>query len=282
MLRQEFPGIFALIMILVWLKSAPLQSQPKHPATPPTKRVVDAHGAIIRGDVTKKQIALVFTGDEFADGGEHILQTLQRKNIKGSFFLTGNFYRNASFARLIRNLKKEGHYLGAHSDNHLLYADWTKRDSLLVTRGQFRKDLLDNYARMKTFGIKASDAAYFLPPYEWYNKAIAGWTRELGFELINFSPGTRSAADYTYPEMGDRYLASEAIYRSIIQREETDPNGLNGFILLVHIGTDPRRKDKFYLKLDELVEELESRHYTFVSITELLDEVDARATEKRK
>ena len=277
--RQEFPCVFALIMILPCMWSSPLQSQPKDPVTSSAKHVVDAHGAIIRGDVAKKQIALVFTGDEFADGGEHILQTLRRKNIKGSFFLTGDFYRNAAFARLIRNLRKEGHYLGAHSDKHLLYADWTKRDSLLVTRDQFNKDLSDNYARMKIFGIKASDAPYFLPPYEWYNKAIAGWTSELGLQLINFSPGTRSAADYTYPEMGDRYLASEEIYRSIIRREETDPNGLNGFILLVHIGTDPRRQDKFYLKLDELVEELQSRHYTFVSITELLD--DALDIEKR-
>src|SRR5687768_11573211 len=29
--------------------------------------VIDAHGAIIRGDVSRKEIALVFTGDEFAD-----------------------------------------------------------------------------------------------------------------------------------------------------------------------------------------------------------------------
>ena len=282
MSRQNIFTVCALLIILVCQQAVPVQSQPKNPAGSLARHVVDAHGAIIRGDVAKKYIALVFTGDEFADGGEHILEALRRKDTKGSFFLTGNFYRNPAFARLIRNLKKEGHYLGAHSDTHLLYADWTKRDSLLVTREEFIMDLLDNYARMKAFGIKPSDAPYFLPPYEWYNKVIAEWTGELGFQLINFSPGTRSAADYTYPEMGDRYLSSDAIYRSIIEREETDPNGLNGFILLVHIGTDPRRKDKFYLKLDELVEELESRHYTFVSITELLQGPDARDIKKRK
>ena len=47
------------------------------------------HGAVIRGDSSTKNIALVFTGDEFADGGDFIASTLRQQNIKG-FFL---FYR---------------------------------------------------------------------------------------------------------------------------------------------------------------------------------------------
>ena len=115
---------------------------------------MDGQGAIIRGDISKKQIALVFTGDEFADGGEIIADVLNANNVKASFFLTGNFYKNAAFNSIIKRLKNDGHYLGAHSDKHLLYADWTNRDSLLVTRDQFRKDLRRNYKRMKSFGIK--------------------------------------------------------------------------------------------------------------------------------
>lgn len=235
------------------------------------KNVVDAHGAIIRGDVSKKEIALVFTGDAFADGGDAIRTTLRTHGVNGAFFLTGSFYRNKSFARLIRGLQKDGHYLGAHSDKHLLYADWTKRDSLLVTEHEFKKDLLRNYQRMKVFGIDREDAPYFLPPYEWYNMSIAEWTADLDLRLINFSPGTRSTADYTYPEMGERYVTSDEIYHSIMRYEEKDPNGLNGFILLVHIGTDPRRTDKFYHRLDSLLVELKSRGYKFVSLRDLLE-----------
>jgi len=36
--------------------------------------------------------------------------------------------------------------LGPHSDQHLLYCDWDKRDSLLVTREDFRIDLQLNMA----------------------------------------------------------------------------------------------------------------------------------------
>ena len=275
------PYFQSLMIALVFLHSACAQDRASSDSGASQRLVIDAHGAIIRGDVSKKQIALVFTGDEFADGGNEIRKCLRRNNIKGSFFLTGNFYKNPAFSGLIKDLKKDGHYLGAHSDKHLLYADWTKRDSLLVSRKQFTEDLLENYKHMERFGVKPSDALYFIPPFEWYNSTIAQWTSELGFRLINFSPGTRSAADYTYPEMGDRYLSSDDIYRSVIQREETDPHGLNGFILLVHIGTDPRRKDKFYNRLDDLVAALKSRHYTFVSITELLNHTGIGANNRK-
>ena len=87
----------------------------------------------------KEKIALIFSGDEFAEGGEEVLQTLKKENVKASFFFTGNFYRNPSFTKLIQHIKKDGHYLGAHSDKHLLYCDWNKRDSLFVTKEQFEK-----------------------------------------------------------------------------------------------------------------------------------------------
>jgi peptidoglycan/xylan/chitin deacetylase (PgdA/CDA1 family) len=168
---------------------------------------------------------------------------------------------------MIKRLKRDGHYLGAHSDQHLLYCDWTKRDSLLVTKQQFARDLEANYAEMKKFGVSKSDARFFLPPYEWYNDTISAWTRELGLQLINFSPGTKSTADYTTPQMKN-YRSGEEIYRSIIEYEES--RKLHGFILLVHIGTDPARTDKFYHRLPELLKFLQAKGYQFQTVNQLL------------
>ena len=125
------------------------------------KQIVDSFGAVIRGDTCKKQIALVLTGDEFADGGDVVLKTLSAQKIKASFFLTGRFYRNKKFQSLIRRLKKAGHYLGPHSDQHLLYNDWTKRDSLLVSKDEFRNDLMSNYVAMESFGIGSKPRLHF-------------------------------------------------------------------------------------------------------------------------
>lgn len=231
---------------------------------------MDAHGAIIRGDLSEKKIALVFTGDEFAEGGSVIREVLKKHKAKASFFLTGRFYGNPAFRSLIQDLKKDGHYLGAHSDEHLLYNDWQKRDSLLVTREQFSQDLQGNYQKMAGIGINKADAPYFLPPYEWYNRSIATWTAQEGLQLVNFTPGTRSAADYTWPEMGNRYVSSGAILQSVLEFELKDPNGLNGFMLLLHIGTDPRRQDKFHNRLEELLTQLKKKGYKFVRINEVL------------
>lgn len=227
------------------------------------------HGAIIRGDSTKKSISLVFTGHEFGEGGKVITKTLEAEKIKASFFFTGKFYSNLRFRSLISGLQKEGHYMGAHSDWHLLYCDWGKRDSLLVTRDQFRKDLSSNYARMGWYKIPEEKAKYFLPPYEWYNDSIAAWTKEMGLQLINFTPGTRSNADYTTPA-DKNYRSSEEIYNSIINYEQTNPAGLNGFILLLHIGTDPKRTDKFYHRLPELISYLKLKGYHFQTVDQLL------------
>lgn len=229
---------------------------------------------IIRGDTNSRTLSIVFTGDEFADGGEFIRETFQQKKAKASFFLTGNFYRNPQFKSLISGLKEDGHYLGSHSDKHLLYCDWEKRDSLLVTRKEFDDDLENSYKELRKIGIDKPQARYFLPPYEWYNDSITTWTSRAGLQLVNFSSGTRSTADYTYPEMEKRYVASDIIFRSIVEYEKKSTSGLNGFILLLHIGTDPRRTDKFYKYLPNLIDFLNEKGYKLLRIDELLEQSD--------
>lgn len=220
------------------------------------------HGGIIRMDTSQKVLYLVFTGHEFADGADTIRSVLKRHNVKGSFFFTGDFYRNQRFTAIINRLHNEGHYLGAHSDKHLLYCSWEQRDSLLVTRDSFIVDLKNNYAEMAKFGILAADAPYFLPPYEWYNQQISDWAREWGLQLVNFTPGTSSNGDYTTPDMLN-YIPSDTIVSRILTYETTQRHGLNGFLLLSHIGTDGKRRDKFYHKLDGLITELKRRGYSF-------------------
>jgi len=224
------------------------------------------HGGIVRGDTTRRKIALVFTGDRYADGGWTIRDTLRSRGVEASFFLTGNFYREESFADLVRALRDDGHYLGAHSDRHLLYNAWEDRDSTLVTPDSFRQDVLGNYREMARFGIRREDAPLFMPPYEWYNADIAGWAGELGLQIVNYTPGTRTNADYTVP--GPGYVPSDEIWRSVFEREAQ--GGLNGFIQLVHIGTAPERTDKFYDRLGDLVDALRGRGYAFVRIDDLL------------
>ncbi|NWF49768.1 MAG: glycoside hydrolase family 9 protein [Ignavibacteriaceae bacterium] len=218
-----------------------------------------SHGAIIRTDTTSKIIHLIFSGHEFADGQPVIKRILNDQKIKASFFLTGDFIRK--YPDLVKDLKNDGHYIGPHSDKHLLYADWLNRDSLLLTKEQFLEDLKQNYLALESLGIRKDESKYFLPPFEWYNRKIAEWCKEYGIHLINFTPGTTSNADYTIPSMGKVYQSSDVIYQNILTYEEK--KGLKGNIMLFHIGTHPERTDKFFLKLDDLISELKRKGYEF-------------------
>jgi endoglucanase len=227
------------------------------------------HDGIVRADVSVKRLSLVFTGGSFADGGETIRRVLHDMGVKAAFFFTGDFYRTPEFEPIIRGLAADGHYLGAHSDKHLLYCPWDDRERTLVGREEFRADLEANFRELERFGVRREAPRLFIPPYEWYNRTIAAWSREMGLVLFNFSPGTSSNADYTTPSMPE-YLSSQAIWDRILAYEAKDPHGLNGFILLMHIGTDPERTDKFYSRLADLIDGLKGKGYALVRLDDLL------------
>lgn len=251
-------------------------------------------GAIIRGRQAEKRLAMVFTGHAFGEGGETILNELAKHEAKGSFFLTGSFLTNQNFQPLIQRMVKDGHYLGPHSDQHLLYCSWDAERRTLVSRQEFTTDLtrnlqaLDQVGEMDQFSRRYQAAALpisvtsdefpeprrqpriFLPPYEHYNRDVVLWTLNMGMTLINFTPGTRSNADYT-GEADSNFVSSQAIFDSILKREREDPHGLNGFILLLHIGSGPGRTDKFHTRFGELLDTLAAKGYQFVRVDELLE-----------
>jgi len=222
----------------------------------------DTHGAVIRKGPDEKSIYLIFSADEFGEGFEHILNVLEDNNIKGSFFLTGNFLRNKKWAPVTGRIISGGHFLGPHSDAHLLYIPWENRDTLLVSKEQFNTDLRNNFAALQKAGLKKQKPQYFLAPYEWYNSAISRWSEEMGLTLVNFTPGTGTNADYTTPDMAN-YRSSDVLIKRLAEFEESAPGGLNGAMILIHPGTDPARTDKLYLRLQEIIDFYTKKGYKF-------------------
>ncbi len=216
---------------------------------------MDQHGAIVRSDTQQKNIYLCFTGHDFYEGFEQVLDVLKKHKIKASFFLTGNIVRE--HADLVKSIAKDGHYIGAHSDKHILYCDWIKRDSLLHPADSIKADILHNLQALEKLGIRPK---YFMPPYEWYNQKVVDLAAELNQITVNFSPGTKSSADYTTPDMPN-YASSKDILKSIFEYEESF--GMNGFHLLIHPGTSPLRTDKLYFHLNEIITKLKEKGYGF-------------------
>lgn len=249
-------GTACLSFYLSFLESEGLQAK--------NTLVVDSYGAVVRKKMDKKEIRLVFSADEFGEGLEDILKTLSKKKVKASFFLTGNFLRNPGFREVIIKMRESGHYIGPHSDKHLLYMNWENRDSVIIPKEEFIRDIKANYAELSRFGINSASARVFLAPYEWYNETISNWAGNMGLELVNFTPGTGTNADYTTPGMKN-YKSSQELTDNLMKFEASSPEKLNGAILLIHPGTHPDRTDKFYYSLGTIIDTLKKKSYVFTS-----------------
>ena len=85
-------------------------------------------------------------------------------------------------------------------------------------------------------------------------------------QLINFTPGVGTNADYTTPDLAN-YKSSKDLTERLMKFESTNPAHLNGAIVLIHLGTHPDRTDKFYNSLDQIIEKLSKKGYTFKALT---------------
>lgn len=234
-----------------------------------------SYGGVIRGPRDEKKIALIFTGGSFAEGLDDVLAALKEHQIPGAFFFTGTFVNDKGNEAGIKQLIADGHYLGPHSDQHLLYAPWDNREKTLVTREEFVADLQKNVDDIVALGFPREEITWWIPPYEWYNNDISRWSAEEGIRLFNFSPGTLSHTDYTL-KTEKNYRDSDTIWNSIFEYEEREADGMNGFILLTHVGAGEQRPDKFFLRLSDMIAELERRGYSFVRVDEMLKDAPAR------
>jgi APA family basic amino acid/polyamine antiporter len=224
-------------------------------------------GGIIQGPQSEKRLALEFTGDEFVEGGGTILDQLAAHHVRASFFLTGRCVRNPANEALIRRMVDDGHYVGPHSDSHLLWCPWDEPKKTLITHEVFVQEMERNIAAIEKFGVKRTSIRYFIPPYEWYNDEVARWSGGLQLQLINFTPGTRSNADYT-TNGAPNFTSSKKIIDSIEARERR--GGLNGYLLLMHVGAGPGRTDKMADHLGEVIDYLQGRGYALVRVDDLL------------
>lgn len=235
---------------------------------PPANLLLD-HGAICRGSPADKRLALLFTADKHVDGANPILETLTKHKVPAAFFLTGKSLDAPNMRDWTRQALAAGHYVGPHSDGHLLYAPWDDRQRSLVSQERFQADLYRNLAELGELGAVESRPIYFVPPYEWHNAQHTVWAKELGCQMINFTSGSGSHRDFA-PEGHQAFVPSEELIEDILEHEQISKHGLNGHLLLLHLGTT--RKDKVYAHLGRLIEELLARGYSIVRVDELLSE----------
>lgn len=219
-------------------------------------QVVDRHG--LTYNLGDEAVHIVFSADSTFEGGHYALDALHSAGATASFFFTGNFLRRPENAPVIRRAVAEGHYVGPHSDGHILLADWDKARTPLVTPDSLLRDLAQNFIELRRFGVNPDSARYVLPPFEWAAPIHAQTYRSAGYIPLGLTPGIETYADYTTPDM-TYYRSAEYLWHQLTDYVNEHP--INGSVFIIHLGTDDARKDKLWRKLPEILHFLKQKDY---------------------
>lgn len=201
-----------------------------------------------RVPTSAKVAALTFDGGSGAAGVASILSTLDAKDVRATFFLTGEFARR--FPGDVAAVVAAGHRVGNHSDTHAAYPQ-------LLTR-----EITADLARAETSIVEAGGVG--------------------AKPLFRFPFGDRTAADiravndagylpvrWTVDTLGWKGTSGGVTADVVVQRvlDTATP----GQIVLMHVGANPT--DGSTLDADALprmIDELRARGYSFVTLDTLL------------
>lgn len=188
-----------------------------------------------RGD---NQIALTIDAAWDADKTPFILDTLDKYNVKATFFLCGVWVKQ--YPDFVSEIAKRGHEIGNHS---LTHPHMARMDAIAI-----QKELSDLDDMLEELTGKRS--ALFRPPFGEYNDTVVKAVREAGYEVIQW---TRDTVDWKQ----DR--SAQTILDGVLKKLQS------GDIILCH---NNGYKIETYLPV--LIETAQQKGFTFVTVSELL------------
>ena len=204
------------------------------------KTILENTDSYYVGDTNQYEVYLTF--DAGYDNGElpKILDILDEKNVKASFFLTGDFVKR--FPELTIRMAHEGHTICNHTYSH---ADITKisKEELQVELTKL-EEAYHNLTGM--YMVK-----YFRPPEGSFDEKSLSNVNELGYKTVFWS-----SAYCDWNVNGQKSV--EYTKRMYIN------NLHNGAILLMHSVSSSNRE-----ALPSIIDEVRSLGYTFKTVTSL-------------
>ena len=201
-----------------------------------------------QGSVNEKVVALTFDDGPNEPYTSQILDILDSRGIKATFFTPG--YNVELYPETARRIIVEGHVLGNHSYSH---------DANHALSMQGCRDL--SLAEEKIYGVTGVYPSLYRPPHGRKSPWEIQYANEQGLNEILWSIST--------PELSGR--TPEQMAEDIIKQAK--PGG----IILLHDGYglehDNAHADKnaTVLALPLIIDGLEAKGYSFVTVSDLLD-----------
>ncbi|WNC14045.1 polysaccharide deacetylase family protein [Brevibacillus brevis] len=197
---------------------------------------------IHRIDTQKKVVALTFDDGPDATYTPKILEVLHQNKVPATFFVLGS--QVEKHPRVMQWISKAGHEIGNHGYHHY--------DLNKLTEHEVYEDIKQGErAILKTTGILAQ---YYRPPGGVMTHDVMNAVQACGYDIIHWSVDPR-----------DWSLARTA---SVIAKS-VKSNVSSGDIILFHDGGLNQRQT--VAALQELITDLRSQGYRFVTVSQLLD-----------
>ncbi len=231
------------------------------------------------GALDKKLVALTFDGGSYANAASDILDTLQSRSVTATMFLTGRFMeRNAE---LVRRFVATGHEIGNHTYSHPHLTSWAQ-DHTHTSLPQVTEQYLCSELQRAAASFKKVTGKDLSPiwraPYGEINGHLCRWAQRCGYLHIGWRQGRRwrenlDSNDWIPDEDEPGYHSPQEVYDKVVGLARSEPSGINGGIVLMHLGT--QRKDpgtQVHRILGSMIDELRKMGYEFVTVSELLRE----------
>ena len=193
----------------------------------------------VKHDDSEKCISISFDAAWGPADTIEILNTLDKYNVKATFFMTGGWVD--SYPDMVKEICSRGHDLGNHSHNH-------KQMSKLSASEQ--KDEI-MYVTDKVKELTGYDVFLFRPPYGDYNSTLINTVYGCNHYPIQWNVDSLDWRDY----------GVENIIKTVTNHKALG----NGSIILMHNGAKYTAK-----ALGTVIETLQSQGYTFIPISEMI------------
>jgi len=280
LIREDRQEILALRDEVQWLRDSlgclPAAAAMKTKPAPQAAPGAGAAWSFDNGTTAHRLVALTFDGSDHVNAAADILDTLKSRGVAVTMFLTGRFIER--YPEVARRIVADGHETGNHTWSHPRLTTWAQDRTHTTLEGVTESFLAAELRKTaETFERVTGRrlAPLWRAPYGERNYTLCRWAHAAGYLHVGWRQGrswrqSLDSNDWVPDEETPGYHTPAEVYEKIMDIARSKPYGINGGIILMHLGTvRTDRRQQVHLVLGAIIDDLRAMGYEFVTVSAL-------------